>query len=621
MKGTAVSLALVFVSACASKGPPAAAPVDSGTKPSTDVVVPVVDLSPVAKPADWVVLGRLSRPRQLVEKVASWAGVPVRLTDLLPSGARSLEKVVAWDAPVEVVASLDPRTDVRLAPPLGVISVGVTSIDAALQAARERDLNPEPISTGVYRVRMTEELSCALGAAVGAAPARLVCGGDWRSVETLLPYATRGLPLEDLGQDDLRLVARAEPLQSRYGQEIGSIRLLASVLLRRAQTDNQRLDRALTDAAYGLADELKVVAMELDRLELRAKLDEPGNALDLGYGLSFAKKGSWFAQLLDDMGKRSAPPSDVFWELPRDAHSAGSSVGSDPKRFEPIEESLTEIADAYLEQRKSPTAFRVRVRGLVAGFSNLLSGNVESTVWQPAVKGGSRSDVFAHSLGLHVGVLEQRADVLTAWLAEAAAALSDPELKRIGKDLLDVDLAQAQRPVTRPARVPGFAAVGKSIRFDVPPSWIDRRKGSGQKPATKSVPVVVVVVPDGERSWVAFGTDEKALLGRLEAVKNGQAGKLSERTELLGLKQKPSYGAGFYTLESLLMSFAGAARGAGGIAEAAVHAPNRGKSPWLLTMTETPAGSGLRVDGVLRVPRGAIEDAASLAPLLMSLGN
>ncbi|MGC4089904.1 MAG: hypothetical protein QM756_18855 [Polyangiaceae bacterium] len=228
---------------------------------------PKSNLSPVAAPDDLIAVGRLARPRALFETLANWCGFPVHVSDLLPSEVRVLNDVVAWDAPVEVAAVLDRHSSEKVPPPEYVVSVGLTSLTKVLSAAKDKGFEATRVSSSVYRVPLSDEVFCAVAAAAGAAPVRLVCSASWQNVEDLLPYATRGLPREDFAGQDLYLALRPAPLQRRYGQEIGALPLFVGIGLRQIQSDSPRLDRALADAAYGLAGELKTLAMQLDGFE------------------------------------------------------------------------------------------------------------------------------------------------------------------------------------------------------------------------------------------------------------------------------------------------------------------------------------------------------------------
>ncbi len=79
---------------------------------------------------------------------------------------------------------------------------------------REMGANVDRISPGVYQVSEgEEEPHCAVAAARGQAPARVVCGPKFESVERLLPYATRGLPEAPASANDLEIEFNPEPIQ------------------------------------------------------------------------------------------------------------------------------------------------------------------------------------------------------------------------------------------------------------------------------------------------------------------------------------------------------------------------------------------------------------------------
>ena len=334
MRSFAALLSFVLGFGCASK-PPAKTPLATTPSPASSAVEGegAVDLSPVAMPDDVIGVGRLARPRAFVETLANWSGFPLHLTDVLPSDAQFLNQVVAWDAPVEAAAVLNRHSTEKAASPEYVVSVGLTSLNAALAAAKDKGYEATRVSPSVYRVPLSDEAFCAIAAAAGATPARAVCSKHWQDIEDLLAYATRGLPREDFGGKDLYLALKPAPLQQRYAQEISSLPLFVGIGLRQIQTDSPRLDRALADASYGIAGELKTVALQLDGFEVSARVDDSTKSLDFGYSFGFTKDDSFTAQLFQDAGRRSSAPTDVFWDLPRTANAGNFFVGFDAKRL------------------------------------------------------------------------------------------------------------------------------------------------------------------------------------------------------------------------------------------------------------------------------------------------
>lgn len=588
------------------------------------------DLSPVAAPEELVLVGRLSRPRMLVETVAGWAGMPLRLADLLPAELRSVDGVLAWDAPLELAAVLDRHSTAKVAPPLVVVSFGLTSLPRALELAKQQGVSPTRVAPSVYRVPIDDDVTCALSAAVGAAPARLVCGAGWQSVEELLPYATRGLPNEKLSGDDLHIEVRGAPMQRRYSQEIAAVRLLTGLLLRQGQSDNARLDRVLTEAAYALADELKAIATEVDKLELRVRLDENKKALEVAGSLSFAKDSSFTAQLLQDSGKRAGPPPGTFWELPRVADSAGYSVGLDAKRVGTLTSVGAELLDAYLEQQKAAAGLRQKVRSVVDALPLLVSPEVHASGAGPLPKEATPLERLNQRLGWGVSVVDARADRLSKLLSDLEGVLGDRSLPKLVKARFDVEAKRMPKLRHRAVKVTGFPARGLAFTLELPAALLESLESElksapppvkGKKAAQPALPCVVLV-PDGEKTWISFAQDEKAAIVRLEATRAGREGKLADMPELMPLKQSSYVGAGYSTLEGLLRSVESMLpKRARNLSDVFSHAQNHGRTPQLTWLSVNQVGSALKISGTLQVPQGVFQDLGGIIPWLISSGS
>jgi hypothetical protein len=472
-------------------------------------------------------------------------------------------------------------------------------------------------------------MSCALAVSVGIAPVRLICSDSWQSVEELWPYASRGLPKENLGTDDLKLELRAAPLKRRYEQEIGAVRMLASLLLRQIQTDNARLDRALTDVAYGLADELKALAFDFDRIEVRAKLDDTGKMLEVGSGVAFVDQTSFYAASLRDVGQRSGPAPELFWKLPGSAPAASFGSGSDPKRLALPMAALTELVDAYLEQQKLGQALRRHVRGVVEALPAFAVANVQASFQTPLAKDPTPRDRLNQVIGVQVGIFQQRADRLSKLFTELSAVLTDRDFTRLAKERLGLDARSLPKMRTRAVRVAGFPARGSAFTLELPATllarWPDsesKADASAKKP--KAQPggpgtVVVLLVPDGEQTWFSAAADEKTAVSRLESARAGKDGNLEQIAGLAPLKSERLVGGGFYTLEAMLGWLQMSAPGRpGDIAGLLSIAPNRGRSPAVVRWKVTENGKGHRFDSSISVPQGAFQDLAGLVPWIVS---
>ena len=124
---------------CGSPAAPAS-PVPLVATPAVQLVAKeeAPDLSPVAAPAELFAVARFKKPQTAIETVAAWANFPYKLHDVLPSEMKGLESVIAWDAPLEAAMALDPQGEGKVPEPLAVVSLGLTSLEGALDFARSK---------------------------------------------------------------------------------------------------------------------------------------------------------------------------------------------------------------------------------------------------------------------------------------------------------------------------------------------------------------------------------------------------------------------------------------------------------------------------------------------------
>src|SRR5450432_1602083 len=270
------------------------------------------DLAPVPAPPELFAIARFKNPQTAIETVSSWANFPFKVEAALPAELRGLGPVLAWDAPLELAVMLDPLGEGKVPEPLSVLSVGLTSLDGALDFARAQGQSVRRLRPGVYRVGDSEDVACTVGVAVGSAPARLVCGHRAHDVDGLFNYATRGLPNEPLPDLDFQIELRLDPVKKKYAAELGSARLLGGFLLREVQIDNPRFDRALSDVAYALIDETLALVHDLDKVTIDANIDRARNLVNVRCDVKFSGQQAWLSQALAEAVPMSAPPPDAF---------------------------------------------------------------------------------------------------------------------------------------------------------------------------------------------------------------------------------------------------------------------------------------------------------------------
>ena len=605
--------------------PPAAHPVP----PSVIAAAPPVtaeelpELSPVAAPPDLIALARFKKPQTAIETVAAWANFPFKLHDVLPAELSELEGLVAWNAPLEAAVALDPLGEGKIPEPLSVVSIGLTSLEGALNLARAKGQSVRRMRAGVYRIGDSEDVSCAVGASLGTAPARLICGHRAHDVDGLFNYATRGLPNEPLPNLDLQIELRLEPIKKKYEAELGSARLLAGFLLRKVQVDSPRFDRALSDVTYSLVDEATAFVHDLDKLRLDSNLDSAKNLVDLRLDLKFSGQKSWLVQSCAETLSMIEPAPDLFWQLPADSTAASFGVGWKPGRLKPIGHALSDLLDGYLESEKLAPGFREQVaKSMELLFDQntkqvRAQGELEAFPADPLLSADYR--VFGWQIAAIEGDSKRLAQLFDGWLG----VLGGRDLARLLKQRLGSDAVSFPKFTAHAVKVRGFAAGAKAYRMDIPRDVFQKVAKSQMasalaptkgKPLAKSVPLTLILVSDGTRSWLGASPDEAALIKRLESLKDPKVAVLRSRAGLEALRTTPRAAGGFLTLARFNGQLGALGAREGDASKLIVALPHHGETPILFSYDLSASGPELTT--TFAVPRAAIEDLGALVPVL-----
>jgi len=608
----------------APAGPPPAAPPVTA---APIVVGEAPDLAPVAAPAELIALARFKKPQTAIETVAAWANFPYKVQDALPAELKGLQGVIAWDAPLEAAIALDPNGEGKLPEPLAVVSLGLTSLDAALEFARSKGQSVRKLRAGVYRVGDSDNVSCAAGVAVGGAPARLVCGHRPHDVDGLFNYATRGLPNEPLPNVDFQLELRLEPVKKKYQAELGSARLLAGFLLREVQVDNPRFDRALSDVAYSLIDEATAVVHDLDKLRIAGVLDSEKNLINARFELKFVAQKSWLVQASAEATPLVAPAPDLFWQMPADSTQAGYSVGWKPGRLKPIGKTLAELVDGYLESEKLPAALRTQASKTVELLFEQSTKQVRAQGELPDAPADPLLAAAYRVFGWQVSALDGDSKQVIALFDGLSATLGNRDLARLLKTRTKLDPALLPKVNVRGVQVKGFKPGAKAYRMDISRQLFEKFSreqlkleptGKG-KAVAKSVPLSMIVASDGERTWVGMSADEKALLKRLESLKDPQAPVLRNREGLSALNGAPHAAAGFLTLNRFAGQLGALGTNAAETQKLFAALPHHGDTPVLFNYDVSASGPELK--GTFTLPRAAVEDLGALVPVLVLMAG
>lgn len=583
------------------------------------------ELSPVAAPPELIALARFKKPQTAIETMGAWANFPFKLTSVIPADLKGLESVVAWDAPLEAAVALDPAGEGKVPEPLAVVSLGLTSLDGALEFARSKGQSVSRLRPGVYRIGESDDVSCAASVAVGSAPARLVCGHRAHDVEGLLAYATRGLPNEPLPNLDFQMELRLEPVKKKYEAEIGSARLFAGFLLREVQVDNPRFDRALSDVAYTLVDETIAFVHDLDKLRVSSNVDAQKNLVNLRFDTMYKGQKSWLVQASVET-LPMAPPPDLFWQLPADSSAASYTLGYKPARLKPIGRTLGELLDGYLDAQKVPTKLRNQAtKALESMFDNAITKQVRAQGELSEIPKDPSLAAAYRLFGWSVGSAEVELKSVQGVFDNLAAISANPELAKVLKDRLKVDGTVLPKLTARAVQVKGFKPGAKAYRLDIPQAVFEKYAKSEwaalvrnpvvkAKGPVKMVPVSFVLASDGDRTWIGMSPDEKALLKRLELLKDPKQPTLASKPGLEALKGKPVLAGGFATLARFSGQFGALAGKDGELGKLITNLPHHGETPILFDYEVTVAGPQIGMG--FTVPRAAVEDLGALVPVL-----
>jgi hypothetical protein len=153
-----------------------------------------------------------------------------------------------------------------------------------------------------------------------------------------------------------------------------------------------------------------------------------------------------------------------------------------------------------------------------------------------------------------------------------------------------------------------------------PPAPGDKAKKPPPRP--KPLAVHVLVVPDGQRSWLALGGDDALCAARVAASMGGSGTTLGSRSDLASIKQNTSVGgAGFLTLRGLAETAAIASLLDGespsevaSAYEDSLLLPHQALTPLPFSMTPGAgqAASPGPVVATFAIPKGSIEDFVTM---------
>ena len=562
------------------------------------------DLSPVVRPAEIVVVGRIARPRLFAETLTKWSSLPVSVEDMMPKQARQLSSAVLWEAPVEMLVALDAFGDGKLPPPLIIGSVGLKSVDAALSAADALQLPTRKLAPGIFRVGDFPDASCAIAVSLGQAPARLICGRGTKDVDALLPYATRGLPNEPQTGADFELTLDAKPIQAHYGHDVTALRLFAGVAQREIALDSPQFDRALQDAIYGGVDEVINLFNDLDQLRFEARLDAGRSVLTGSAELRLKGDSSWTAGTIAALKPVAVPAT--LPRLPPGATLAGYNTVFPAERYAAFTRIAGELAEGVLAQQKLPEPTRKRARHLIDSWFSKLP---ESFAFAMSP---SQKDVIGY----------QHADTMLTRLSEPAgralgmygdyfALINDPAVKRWAKTKFQVDEKLWPKVSKKPFKLAGFKAPATLFEVTVDMNALAAANEKIAKALENMLPpadskqlsrISIMVQPDGDFTYLLTGDDPKEMARVMAEHRKSEPGAFFARPA----RNDKIIAVGFMTLAYVARAIERSTK-TPEIGKAVASAPNHGETP--IPFSTTVGTGSARVD--LEVPAAVFADTTA----------
>ena len=539
------------------------------------------DLTPVAEPQDVVALVSWKSPAETLRAFATCSNMqPERALDGAEFGmrnilrevvsssvdVRALAAVVAYDAPVFGVASLDPQS--KGPGGFAAISIGLTSLDKA-KAAVESAGSLNEIAPGQFRIGGRNDTVCIIAASAGASPVRLVCGPREKDVITLGPYLTRTLPTAAAAASDVHFELRLMPAEARYGSLLRSqIQGLPVLAQAEGSIGEPKFDRAIVDAATGVADEIVAFVADADKITIDGAVDQV-SCLRANAALSTRGKTSWISGIMADRLDRAGAPPAIFWRAPKDSASVFYGRGSDPKKFSPIIRTLKLLVEGGLA--KVQVGAEADHRALSELLDIAIGPYVETVTASGPHEGALSTDKPANPqqeldafLGSFMGWTVVGYEEGPAAISKQLKKIADVYNRKGFQDTFKKMLGKEAAVLLPQVKVgPGPASLGAgsldlSIKVDKLPAREIGILKTAKGKETVGAELHVLLMPDGKsRTWLAAGVGKPDhLVKQLLVVKTGAAeeGTIAVRKDLEPLRRGDHMGAGFITMKMLTQS-------------------------------------------------------------------
>jgi hypothetical protein len=615
------------------------------------------DVSPVAEPGTLVFHARWKAPGDSLATLGKLAGIDRSLIEtnerllvreLLNEAAGSnvasneLVELVDLKAPVDLAIVADSARGGPLPDPLIGFSVGLKSLERARQSIH---VGLTKIASGVWRVGGERRLgeSCALAAAAGKAPARLVCVERGRYLDKLAPYMARNVAtLPDKGSD-IHMELNLRSVLDKHGRTWARQARGLPVFAEEFKLGVPKFDAALIEAATALAGEAGMLIQDAKSATVDIDLDdERGAKAQLRF--DFAGQRSWVAQGVVEASKKSGPAPDAFWKLPLSSSTAGYGSIPDTGRYDKILAAARDMLEGWLTKEKVATpADRQAVAKLLRlPFSKGVPFVYADGAFAPPArdKTPTIAALVDAMVGWHVIGIGEKPDKIKGYLEEVvrsynrgtlqqhlkkeagADAKHMPRVKKIGAPrelgggamVIEITVPEVEEPGSKPAiEPPAVEAPGRGRRSERP----------APKAKTTDAKVVIMLMADGDQTWLGVAADAAKLAKLMAGLKREPGSEsLSSRSGLSRLRSEShasvgvtSFGGIANLMRPSLSWFMTIEPGGAGmeeqraILEALDRLPNKGATP--VVMAADAQGKPPSAVVTIDVPREALADLGS----------
>lgn len=615
------------------------------------------DTSPVEAPGELVLHLRWKNPGATIANAASFASMPPAMVnsnlragvqgvlDEIISGDVNPEKmsqVVDLEAPIDMVGVADLSGRGPAPEPMMGWSIGLTDVDGALAASKGK---PEPIGAGVWKIGTDNRwgAKCAVSAAAGKSPARLVCVEKKRDLEKLAAYVARNVAAMPDAAEDMSATLNLRGVLDKYGRQWSNMARGAPVFAKELENGVPAFDQALMDTANALALEADGLINDADSVRVAVSLD-PAKGLVSKMELRFAGNKSWTVQTMLDGADKKGPAPEHFWMLPARSETATYGRAGNPARWKPVFETISSLVEGALEGEKIGTPGD---RKAIANLLRLPTGKYAASVAANGHFEGAAADkagfddVLDATVGWHlVGVDDDPKEIRT-WLDEAVKVYNRPTLQKLFKKELRSDAKNL--PEVRTVRAPRELGAG-ALNIEITIPEVEDPMGEitgamGPPPAkpgkskTIDLKVHLMLMSDNGRTWLGVGSDPTKLAKLMEGLKGKTPGpnSLAGRSELSRLKTEKHNAVTVTSLDGFMGALrpmmniamlgaaaAGASQPAQEIMDAIEKMPNRGKTP-IFAIVDVDGGQKPTMSVQMTVPKQTLEDVGFLVQKIMTI--